>query len=230
MADRGTIFLDEIGDAPLSIQTKLLRVLQEKEIMRISGEKIIPVDVRVIAATNKNLLELIEKGTFRKDLYYRLNVLPLYTPPLRERKDDIELLLKLFLQKYCTRENIKIPELDDDILTTLKEYPWPGNIRELENLAEYIAIISPASENLRKDILKLISTKQPTTHKPLFTNPNIRDEAMYIMQVLYQSKKENLIIGRGKIQQALESQGISLTQQQIKTRLETLKIRYVKQL
>lgn len=223
MADRGTIFLDEIGDAPLSIQTKLLRVLQEKEIMRISGEKVIPVDVRVIAATNKDLLELIEEGTFRKDLYYRLNVLPLYVPPLRERKDDIEILLKLFLKKYADRENVKMPILDSDIINILKEYPWPGNIRELENLAEYIITVSPVTENPRQDILKFISKRCSSDYKPMFKNSDIRDEAMCILQILHQSKQDNIIIGRGKIREELESQGINLSEQQIKTRLETLK-------
>lgn len=223
MADRGTIFLDEIGDAPLSIQTKLLRVLQEKEIMRISGEKVIPVDVRVIAATNKDLLDLIEKSSFRKDLYYRLNVLPLSVPPLRERKDDIVILLKLFLKKYAVRENIRMPKPDNDIINILKKYPWPGNIRELENLAEYVTIISSASENLKEDIIKFISTKCSSDHKPLFKNSAIRDEAMCILQILHQSKRENIIIGRGKIREELKSQDINLSEQQIKTRLEALK-------
>lgn len=223
MADRGTIFLDEIGDASLPIQTKLLRVLQEKEIMRMAGEKIIPVDVRVIAATNKDLLELIEKGDFRKDLYYRLNVLPLHVPPLRERKDDIEVLLKLFLNKYIARENMKMPELDDDILEVLKDYPWPGNIRELENLAEYIVTVSSVTGDLRQDILKYLSSRCSFTYKPMFTSPDMKDEAMNILRLLYRSKRDNIIIGRGKIREKLASQGIHLSDQQIKTRLETLK-------
>ncbi|HHV18820.1 MAG TPA: sigma 54-interacting transcriptional regulator [Thermoanaerobacterales bacterium] len=223
MADRGTVFLDEIGDAPLSIQTKLLRVLQEKEIMRISGEKIIPVDVRVIAATNKDLLELIENGSFRKDLYYRLNVLPLYVPPLRERKDDIEVLLKLFLKKYAARENMKIPELDGDIINILKKYPWPGNIRELENLAEYIITVSPVTENPRHEILKFISKGRSSHDKPLFKNSDIRDEAICILKILYHSKKDKIIIGRGKIREKLKSQGMNLSEQQIKSRMEALK-------
>lgn len=137
MAHRGTIFLDEIGELPIDLQSRLLRVLQEKEVMRIGGERIIPVNVRVITATNKNLKELVKKRSFREDLYFRLNILQLKIPPLRERRDDIIRLSHAFLIK----RNIDISILDESIIKELKEYSWPGNVRELENVLERISLI-----------------------------------------------------------------------------------------
>lgn len=140
-ANGGTILLDEIGEMPLSLQSKLLRVLQEKELIRIGGTKSIKLDVRVIAATNQNLIELVQKKEFRQDLYYRLNVIPMRIPPLRERKDDIVLLAHSFLNKYNVkyRKNLL---LDNRILNLLEEYNWPGNVRELENVIERLVVVS----------------------------------------------------------------------------------------
>ncbi|MBK5261495.1 MAG: sigma 54-interacting transcriptional regulator [Peptostreptococcaceae bacterium] len=138
MAEGGTIFLDEIGEVPINLQGKLLRVLQERNVMRLGDDKIIPVDVRFIAATNRNLVNEIQEGNFRMDLFFRLNVLRLAILPLRDRKDDILILAKTFLQKYGCNEDLILP---GQILDTLKEYNWPGNIRELENLMERIAVI-----------------------------------------------------------------------------------------
>lgn len=140
LAHRGTIFLDEIGDMPLALQARLLRIIQNKEVMRIGGEKIIPINVRIIAATNKNLLEAVEKGTFREDLYYRVNVLNLYIPALRERQEDIPLLLNYFFKKYCAFYNKSQPKLPSKTLEILKNYSWPGNVRELENFAEGMVV------------------------------------------------------------------------------------------
>lgn len=232
LAHLGSIFLDEIGDAPYSIQTKLLRVLQEREIMRVGGEKVIPIDVRVIAATNKDLKHLVEEGSFRRDLYYRINILPLYVPPLRERQGDVEVMLKYYLHKYALRENIPLPHLPPEILDILLSYPWPGNIRELENLAEYITIIAPVSDNLHQDILDNLVLEQravktsPTQHNdplPLFTDSNIRSQAIAILKALRAAKQGSIMMGRGKLQHELNAVGIELTNQQIKTRLETLR-------
>lgn len=140
-ANGGTLLLDEIGEMPLPLQSKLLRVLQEKELMRIGGTKSIKLDVRVIAATNQNLIELVQKKEFRQDLYYRLNVIPMRIPSLRERKDDIVLLSHSFLNKY----NLKYGKnllLDNRILNLLEEYNWPGNVRELENVMERLVVVS----------------------------------------------------------------------------------------
>jgi Nif-specific regulatory protein len=140
LAEGGTLFLDEIGDMPLSLQPKILRVLQEKEIEKLGSERSIKVDVRIISATNKDLRQLVQRGDFREDLYYRLSVLPIHIPPLRERKEDIPLLvdhfLNIFNQKYG--KNVKI---DAKALELMMEYPWYGNVRELENTIERLVIL-----------------------------------------------------------------------------------------
>ncbi|MGB9977534.1 MAG: sigma 54-interacting transcriptional regulator [Thermovenabulum sp.] len=143
-AHGGTIFLDEIGDAPLSFQVRLLRVLQEKQIRRIGSSKVIPIDVRVISATNKDLKKLIENGEFREDLYYRLNVLPLRLPPLRERKHDILELAEIFYNDFFKgKPLIKAKDYFEKIKNVFLKYDWPGNIRELQNVVEYLVNVSP---------------------------------------------------------------------------------------
>ena len=141
-ADKGTLFLDEIGDMPLDLQPKLLRVLQEREIERIGGNKVIPVDVRLIAATNRNLKSMTDEREFREDLYYRLNVFPIWIPPLRERPEDIPLLATYFTQKIARRMNRNIDCIPRDALEQLSRYPWPGNVRELENVIERAVILT----------------------------------------------------------------------------------------
>jgi phosphotransferase system HPr (HPr) family protein len=136
LANQGTIFLDEIGDMNRDLQVKLLRVLQEREFERVGGLEVIRVNVRVIAATNKKLEEMLAKGTFREDLYYRLNVIPITLPPLRERKGDIPLLAEHFIEKICSREDAALKEITREALNALEVYDWPGNIRELENIIE----------------------------------------------------------------------------------------------
>ena len=140
LAHTGTIFLDEIGDLPLDIQSRLLRVIQEREIMRIGDDKIQSIDIRLICATNKNLKQLVREGKFRQDLYYRINVLRLTLPPLRNRREDIMLLMNFYLNRY-SHDKTKILQLADDIQAYLINYPWYGNIRELKNVAEVLAFI-----------------------------------------------------------------------------------------
>ncbi|MGB9803779.1 sigma-54 interaction domain-containing protein [Desulfofundulus sp.] len=146
LAHRGTLFLDEIGDMPPALQAKLLRVLQEKKIERVGGTRPVPIDVRIIAATHRNLEEMIATGQFREDLFYRLSVIPIYIPPLRERTEDIELLLYYYLKKYCILRNKDFKTFTWDALQLLKSYPWPGNIRELENTVEYIVTVDDKEE------------------------------------------------------------------------------------
>lgn len=136
IANNGTLFLDEIGDMPLNVQVHLLRVLQEGYVVRIGGDKSIPINVRIIAATNKDLKQEVEKGTFRRDLYYRLSVIPINIPPVRERKEDIMQLIKYFLQIKSIQLNKDMPKLDNDVYNKLINYNWPGNVRELENYIE----------------------------------------------------------------------------------------------
>jgi len=147
-ADGGTIFLDEVSNISLNIQSKLLRVIQEREVMRIGGSRPIKVDVRILAATNVNLEDLVRKGRFREDLFYRLNVVPVLLPPLRKRKEDIPLLASHFLRKYGTRASRNVTAFSPRALKALQDYDWPGNIRELENTIERAVVLS------KKDILE----------------------------------------------------------------------------
>jgi len=142
VADKGTIFFDEIGNVPLETQAKLLRVIQEREFMRLGGVETIKVDVRIIAATNVDLRRMMEEGRFREDLYYRLHVITVELPPLRERKDDIPLLVQHFLDKYGRENNKPGLELTPEALALLMEYDWPGNVRELENVIERAVVLS----------------------------------------------------------------------------------------
>jgi formate hydrogenlyase transcriptional activator len=142
LADRGTLFLDEVGDIPPELQPKLLRVLQEKEFERLGSTRTKQVDVRVIAATNRNLEEMVAAGTFRSDLYYRLNVFPLTIPPLRERSEDIAPLVRHFVQKFAGRMNKRIETVSADAMAALSRYAWPGNARELENAIERAVILT----------------------------------------------------------------------------------------
>lgn len=146
LAEGGTIFLDEIGDVPLETQVRLLRVLQEKQFDRVGGEQPLDVDVRVVVATNRPLKRMVEAGTFREDLFYRLEVIPLTLPPLRERREDIELLVKHFTKKKCGEMNIPPKRLTEEALTGLKSYPWPGNVRELENVIERTMVLVDGEE------------------------------------------------------------------------------------
>lgn len=141
LANQGSIFLDEIGDIPLATQVRLLRVLQEREFERVGGEVTVKVDVRVIAATNKDLKQEIEKGAFREDLYYRLHIIPIYLPPLRERKDDIPVLTEHFLRKIAGDLKLRNLTISDDARALLARYDWPGNVREFENVIERAAVL-----------------------------------------------------------------------------------------
>ena len=160
LADGGTIFLDEVGELPLDTQVKLLRVLQEQEFEPIGSSRTIKVDVRVVAATNRDLQELVREGKFRADLYYRLNVVPLRVPSLRERVSDIHLLTMFFVQRFAKKLGRTITQVDEDTMRRLMNYPWPGNIRELQNVIERAVILSPGkslvlAEELRAPVLEV---------------------------------------------------------------------------
>ena len=145
LAHQGTVFLDEVGDIPLELQPKLLRVLQEKEFERLGGLRTVRVDVRLIAATNRNLAQMVTDGEFRSDFYYRLNIFPIVAPSLRERREDIPLLVRYFAQKYARQMNRRIETIPAEVMETLTRYHWPGNVRELENLIERAVILSSGS-------------------------------------------------------------------------------------
>lgn len=160
LAHEGTLFLDEIGDLPLALQAKLLRVLQEQSFERLGGTKSIKVDVRIIAATHKNLEEMVKSGEFREDLYWRLNVVPLFIPPLRERREDIPLLVNYFLSKFNSLYEKKL-KISPEGMASLMEYSYPGNVRELENLIERIVLLSEKETIDLEDIEKFLRTKDP---------------------------------------------------------------------
>ena len=145
LADGGTLFLDEVGDLPLELQPKLLRVLQEQEFERLGGARTIHVNVRVVAATNANLMEMVQQRRFRADLFYRLNVFPISLPPLRERTDDIPELVWNFVQRFAAQMNREIESIPDEVMETLQFHDWPGNIRELQNFVERAVILSPGT-------------------------------------------------------------------------------------
>ncbi len=140
-ADGGTLFLDEIGDMSLSTQAKVLRALQEQQFTRVGGTKLLKVDVRVLAASNKDLMKEIEKGAFREDLYYRLNVVPIVVPPLRERREDIPLLIRHFMKLHTEEQGLRVKEITPEAMNVFQQYEWPGNIRELRNLIERLMIM-----------------------------------------------------------------------------------------
>ncbi|MEW5935953.1 MAG: sigma 54-interacting transcriptional regulator, partial [Bacillota bacterium] len=150
LADGGTLFLDEVSEMSLEMQVGLLRVLQERKVVRVGGDRVIPVDVRVIAATNRDLRAEVERGRFRQDLYFRLNVFHIRVPALRHRRGDIPLLVNYFLERYCRAYGRRVPGLHPEVVAALQAYPWPGNVRELQNVVERLVLtvdngdVSPA--------------------------------------------------------------------------------------
>jgi Nif-specific regulatory protein len=153
LADGGTIFLDEIGDLPLKLQAKLLRVIQQKTFERVGSSETVSVDVRIVAATNRDIDSQVKKGEFRSDLYYRLNVLPIYVPPLRQRKEDIPVLADFFLKKFCRETKKQFNGFSDEAIDLMLSYPWPGNVRELENAVERAVVIAKEKIIDARDLL-----------------------------------------------------------------------------
>jgi transcriptional regulator with GAF, ATPase, and Fis domain len=182
LADGGTIFLDEIGEMPLELQCKLLRVIQDGEFERLGSPRTIKIDVRIIAATNRNLAEEVRNGRFREDLFYRLNVFPITMPPLRQRKDDIPLLVNHFVAKFNKKIGKKIETVSKETLNALQEYHWPGNVRELESVIERAIITSPGTA------LKVMDRFDTTSKAEEFAGADVKALAAmehdYILQVL----------------------------------------------
>lgn len=185
LANNGTIFLDEIGEMPPELQVKLLRVLQEQEIERIGGRQPLKIDVRIIAATNRNLEKEVEEGRFRLDLYYRLFVFPILIPPLRERKDDIEALVSYFVDRYSQKNDKRITGVSDDVLDQLLNYHWPGNVRELEHFIERNVLLSdgPLIRKVNLTIFKSIATDIEQTNFKLKTiDEHARDHILDVIK------------------------------------------------
>jgi len=171
LANGGTVFLDEIGDMSPNLQSKLLRVLQERQFERIGGVKNVKVDIRIIAATHQDLKVEVEHGKFRQDLYYRLNVIPIHVPPLRERRSDIPLLVQHFLAHFNKSKKRRIQGIDNDAMNRLLEYHWPGNVRELENIIERIVILTNNETISIHDLPEKIPTHFRDEQQLLFEIP-----------------------------------------------------------
>ena len=184
LAHSGTIFLDEIGDMSLTMQAKLLRVLQEKEFERVGGTKTVAVDIRVIAATNRNLESMIEKGTFRRDLYYRLNIVPLHLTPLRERKDDLLALAKTFLDQFSKDLGHELT-LSPQVVRFFQEYDWPGNIRELQNVLEHASIVC---SSMTIEIQHL-----PAHIIPINNEHSVKDKPYNVKEIVGRVEKELIL-------------------------------------
>jgi DNA-binding NtrC family response regulator len=173
LADGGTLLLDEVTEIDPSLQSKLLRVLQEREIMRLGGKATIKVDVRVIATTNRDLKSMVREAKFKEDLYYRLNVIPLSVPPLRDRPEDIPVLARHFVERACAENNRSLLEIEDEAMKVIVNHPWPGNVRELENSLERSVILCESDtlnvENLRLDQEEKAATSAPRTQHDQMT-------------------------------------------------------------
>jgi len=194
MADGGTLFLDEIGELPLSIQAKLLRVLQEKKFYRLGGTEEILVNFRLIAATNRDLLERISKKLFREDLFYRLNVIPIHIPPLRERPDDIPALISFFVNRYCKNYNYNLTKLDSALIAFLSKLEWKGNIRELENALKRMLVVNHENLTLKDIPQDIIEKENPILQNALINNYTMDEfSSMYahmVLEHLNNSKKD----------------------------------------
>ncbi len=184
VVDGGTIFLDEVAELPLSTQVRLLRVLESGEFFKVGSSKVIKTDVRVVAATNVNIPEAIEKGKFRQDLYYRLNTVPIMIPPLRERKEDILMLFKKFAYDFAEKYRMPPLQLNDDAIILLENYRWPGNIRQLKNVTEQISIIEK-SKNVTATTLKQYIPKDISSSLPILYSKEREEEKISERDLLY---------------------------------------------
>jgi len=211
LAHKGTLFLDEIGDLSLDAQAKLLRVLQEKRFERLGSNKSIEIDVRIISATNKDLLKEIQKGNFREDLFFRINVFPIFIPPLRERKEDIPILVEEFLEEFSYKIGCEKKIIKSDALEALMEYDWPGNVRELKNFIERLVIISSSPEisfkDLPSDFKNLIKKKESLQEN---TEPWFKEKNYRLAKLLFEKEflKRKLLEYKGNISKTAREIGL----------------------
>lgn len=213
-ASGGTIFLDEIGDAPLAVQARLLRVLQEKEIMRVGGDRIIPVDIRIVSATNKKLLKQIQEGKFREDLYYRLKIGYIEVPPLRKRKEDILIIAR----KFASDKNEKL-EFGKSFIALLQEREWYGNIRELLNAVEYAIALRTEDKLQAKDLPLDVQKKYSFEVKEKI---NLSEKMEEILMEIYVLQLGGILVGRRNLSEALSLKGESITEQTMRSKLNFL--------
>ncbi len=221
LAHEGTIFLDEVADMSLKAQAKILRILQEKKFERVGGNKLIDMDVRVLAATNKDLEEEMKAGRFRQDLYYRLHVIPLVVPPLRERKEDINPLVERFILDFTTKEGLEPKTLTDEAMALLMKHDWPGNVRELKNIIERLIILTPDDEITARDIPPL-NTKEES--EAAFASQSVAGDSLkdakmdFERQFILKKLEEN----EGNISKTAEA--IGLERSNLHKKLKALKI------
>ncbi|MGA3280954.1 MAG: sigma-54 dependent transcriptional regulator [Smithella sp.] len=221
LAHEGTIFLDEVADMSLKAQAKILRILQEKKFERVGGNKLIDLDVRVLAATNKDLEEEMKEGRFRQDLYYRLHVIPLVVPPLRERKEDIKPLAERFLLDFTIREGLEPKKLTDDALALLMKHDWPGNVRELKNIIERLIILTPSDEITAKDIplLNIKEERDMATGTESVMVDSLKDAKIdFERQFIIKKLEEN----EGNVSKTAEA--IGLERSHLHKKLKSLKV------
>ncbi|PST91215.1 sigma-54-dependent Fis family transcriptional regulator [Photobacterium jeanii] len=206
-ANKGTLFLDEIGDMPMTLQAKLLRVLEEREVMPIGSNKAVPVDIRVISATNHNFQEMIATNKFREDLYYRLNVIPFQLPPLREREGDIALLTNYFLEYHTQKIGAAYPGISAEAMRRLNVYHWPGNVRELSNLIEYLVNIVPEGDQIDIDLLPPHFEQAPEASSPDVT---YNDDYSMSLEEMEKMRIEEAISRLGNRKMVAEELGIGI--------------------
>jgi len=216
LAGEGTLFLDEIGEMPQLIQAKLLRVLQEKEFFRIGGSEVVKMKCRIISATNKNLEEMVEEGTFREDLFYRINVVHLKIPPLRERKEDIPLLVNQFLKKYSKENNKEITDIDKQVLDVFMEYNWPGNVRELENAIERAVVMCPIDKIKIEHIPKRIISKANSSQKEQILQTDTYNLSEIERKIILSALEEE------NWNQTKTAQKLGISRKQLRTKMKNL--------
>jgi len=221
LAHEGTIFLDEVADMSLKAQAKILRILQEKKFERVGGNKLIDMDVRVLAATNKDLEEEMKAGRFRQDLYYRLHVIPLCVPPLRERKEDMKPLVERFMLDFTVKEGLEPKTITDEALALLMKHDWPGNVRELKNIIERMIILTPSNEITAKDIpsLNIKEESEVAFGAQALTGDSLKDAKMdFERQFILKKLEEN----EGNISKTAEA--IGLERSNLHKKLKSLKV------
>ncbi|MCT4586038.1 MAG: sigma 54-interacting transcriptional regulator [Peptostreptococcaceae bacterium] len=220
LADEGTIFLDEIGDMPLDTQANLLRVLETKSIVRVGGHNVIPTDVRVIAATHKDLKEEVERGNFREDLYYRLNVMPITTPSLKERREDIKIFINYFKDKFSKKINKNISGISDDFYKYMKKYDWPGNVRELQNVMQLVVNMAEEDEVITYNHLPSYMKKNN-----LANNLNLKNELLTLGEIEKIAIEKTLEELSGNI--ALTSKVLGIGRTTLYRKIEKYKLGYI---
>jgi len=227
-AEGGTFFLDEIGEAPLSIQVKLLRVLQDKEFKRVGENKNIKIDVRFISATNQNLLELVKKKIFREDLYYRLNVIPVGLPPLRERKEDIPILAEGFLKRFTESNNRKIKGFTPEAMESLERFNWPGNVRELENAIERAVVLESSNVIQAKSLPESVTALFKTSESQI---PKLSEEGIDLEEYIEKIEKELITTALNRTNGVLNKAAslLNLSFRSFRYRLEKYKIKNIRQ-